>query len=260
MPSVVIPLIEHWVLAFTLILVRVATVLSMLPLLGRRHVPTTVKIGLSLALAMMWFGRFGVSTTMMSGTNMPWLGYALAVAREVLFGAGLGFALGLFLVPVQIAGAYIAQEMGLTLATMTDPSTGATSSVPSQLLEALGVLLFFTLDMHHVVFRALHASFLRIPVGSPEIFSSAALMPAAVSEAHRWGLLIAAPIGICLFITSIGMALMMKASPQFNLFSVGLSLRLLAAMVSLVIFLPELLTLVQRSFYRSAAFVTWLTE
>lgn len=252
------PLIEHWVLGFTLILVRVATCIAVLPLLGRRHVPATVKIGISVSLAMLWFVRFGVAATTLPSTTMPWFGFALVVGREMLFGASLGFAFSLFLVPVQIAGSYIAQEMGLTLATMTDPNTGATSSVPSQMFEALGVMLFFCLNIHHVLFSALHASFIRFPVGSSDMPNSAALMPNAVAEAHHMGLLIAAPMGVCLFITMIGLALMMKASPQFNLFSVGLTLRLLVALVAFVVFLPEMLAIAQRALYRATGLVGWL--
>lgn len=257
--SLLATLTEHWVLAFTLILIRVATFVAVLPLLGRRHVPAMVKIGLALSLSMMWFGRFGMAATTLPSTDMPLVGYALAIGREFLFGAGLGFAFGLFLVPVQIAGSYIAQEMGLTLATMTDPNTGATSSVTSQLFEALGIMMFFALDIHHVLFSALHASFLRFPIGTADVTHLASVMPAAVADASQWGLLIAAPMGICLFVTSIGMALMMRAAPQFNLFSVGLSLRLSVAIVASVIFLPEMLSVAQRSFYRTTGLVAWMT-
>ena len=48
-------MIDDFVAAFALTLARVGTFIHILPLLGGANMPRTVKIGLALALAMVFF-------------------------------------------------------------------------------------------------------------------------------------------------------------------------------------------------------------
>lgn len=234
---------ETWCLAFVLILARTATFIVMLPLLGGRQLPRTVKIGLSVALAGLWFSTFGLAPAeevLTLATRHSFLAYAVAICREVVFGAMLGYAFSLFLLPAQIAGAYVSQEMGLTLATVADPMSSGATNVVSQLFESLAVLLFFALDGHHVLLTALHVTFARRPIGTPLELASVDSLARGVAEAHEWGLLIVAPAAICLFITVVVLALLMKVAPQMNLFTVGLTVRLIVGLAASLAFLPEM--------------------
>ena len=60
-----------------------------------------------------------LSANLLARTDMPPL---MVIFICLLCGAALGFAFGLILVPTRIAGAYVAQEMGLTLGAISDPS------------------------------------------------------------------------------------------------------------------------------------------
>ena len=42
--------------------------------------------------------------------------------RALMIGGLLGLAFGIFIYPLQIAGSYLAQEMGLSIASLSDPS------------------------------------------------------------------------------------------------------------------------------------------
>jgi flagellar biosynthetic protein FliR len=50
-----------------------------------------------------------------------------------------------------------------------------------------------------------------------------------------------APVGMCLFLTSIVLALMAKVAPQLNIFSVGFALRALVGLTTLWLFAPNLI-------------------
>ena len=105
--------LEVWALAFTLILVRVATFVALLPVFGGKNLPRLVKIGLSVALAAMWLGTYQTAPMapfLRSADNIHWLSFAVAVGREVVLGAILGYAFGLLLLPARIAGSYIARR------------------------------------------------------------------------------------------------------------------------------------------------------
>jgi len=251
-------LIDAWIVAFSLILVRVSLFVGMLPLFGGRNLPRIVKVGMSVGLATMWFCSFGVIPSLFvfeMSAGSHWLGFLLAIGREALFGAMLGFAFGLFLLPARIAGAYVAQEMGLNLAAISDPSAQDSATVLAQMFEALGILLFFGLDFHHVILSALHLTFIRWPVGSPiSAFPTVPLMNGMV-HAQEWGLLLAAPMAICLFLTVVALTLMMKVAPQLNLFSIGLTLRIGAGLLAVLFFLPDVCLLMQQVFNQMSQLV-----
>ena len=54
------------------------------------------------------------------------------------------------------------------------------------------------------------------------------------------------PGGLCLFVTVIALALLMRAVPQMNIFSIGLALRLFVGITAMIVFLPTMLQLLVR--------------
>jgi flagellar biosynthetic protein FliR len=234
-------LLETWVMTFGLILARVSAFVATIPYLGGRFVPRTVKAGTALALTCFWFCESGATSlnVVMAMNDQPWLAFSLAVASEALIGCALGYVFGLFLVPFRVAGEYLSQEMGLTMGAITDPSRPQMSTVMGEVFEVLGVVLFFSQNVHHVFLAALHGSFARQPIGSQILSVPVALQMKAASTATEWGLLLVAPIACCLFITSLILGVMTKAAPQLNLMSVGYALRIIVGLVATSVLWPE---------------------
>ena len=52
----------------------------------------------------------------------------------------------------------------------------------------------------------------------------------AASAAEEGGLLLAAPVALCLSLTTVVLVLMTRAAPQLNLYSVGFPLRVLVCL------------------------------
>jgi flagellar biosynthetic protein FliR len=241
---------ESLILSFTLILARTGTFVAVLPLLGGNATPRTIKIGLAAGLAVMYFLFLSGSATPPVFAEMrpvSWLFFGVAVGKESLIGALLGYLMGLVLLPVRIAGDYLGQEMGLALAAQADPSATNPSLVVSQLFQMLAALLFFGLNGHHLFLAALHGTFLYSPVGGPGLAAtlrmgtSAAQLTAGLSSAQEWGILLAAPVGALLLLSSIVLALITRAAPQMNLFSIGFGLRIVIGLAGLLVLMPEFL-------------------
>jgi flagellar biosynthetic protein FliR len=236
-------MMAEWVVSFSLVLARVGTLVSVMPLFGTTYAPRMVRVGLAMALCVFWFDSSLTvhSKILQSATEVSWLAYGLAMGREAILGAVLGYALGLFLVPAQIAGEFITQEMGLSLGSIIDPSSVAPTGVVTEIFQYLGILVFFAVDGHHTFLAILHASFQRWPIGGGggELPIGNLVNGAAATE--EWGLLLAAPLGICLFLTAVVLALMARVSPQLNIFSVGFALRVGAGLVGALFLMPDLL-------------------
>jgi flagellar biosynthetic protein FliR len=225
------------IVTFALVLARIGTFLLVLPLLGGPNVPHMVKIGFALSLAILFFEvRADLPTT-----SVTWFFFAMALGREILLGGLFGFALSFFLLPARIAGALIAQEAGLTYANVVTASgDGSTNSI-SALLEMLASLVFFALDLHHIFLLVLEESFRSYPIGARFVLPKWDLISAA-SAAQEGGVLLAAPVALCLFLTTVVLAMMTRAAPQLNLYSVGFPLRVLVSLGAMLLLIPSMLT------------------
>ena len=235
-------MIETVLLSFSLILARTGAFVAVLPLLGTVSTPRTVKVGLSVALAVLYFVLLGGSAApeiLTKDGPVSWLAFALVLMREALLGAFLGFAMSLVLLPVQIAGEYLGEEMGLAMAAQVDPTAGNPSVVITQIFQMLAGVLFFGLDGHHLFLAALHSTFLRIPLGGWSGTSAIGPMTAGLSSAQEWGLLLAAPIGAVLFLTTIVLAFMTRAAPQMNVFSLGFAVRIGLGLGGVFVLMPD---------------------
>ena len=147
---------ELWILTFVLIMIRTSTFLAAMPLFGIRTLPKTVLVGLSLCLSYMWYANLTQPPehlTQYAAGYFEWFGFFMAGFRESLVGLLLGTAFGLLLYPLQTAGSYLSQEMSMTNANLTDPSTQTNSNVMSVLFQTLGLLMIFTLGLHRICFQ-----------------------------------------------------------------------------------------------------------
>lgn len=232
-------MIEPFVAAFVLTLARVGTFIQVLPLLGGSNVPRTVKVGFTLALTVLFFTS-GSSPWTVTGLT-SWFAFVLVLAREMLLGAILGFAMSLFLLPARVAAEFITQESGLSFAAVVTASGDGSSNTLTVIFDLLASLLFFTLDLHHVFLLLLQETFQHMPVGEAFHLPSWDLI-AAVGAAEEGGLLLAAPVALCLFLTTIVLVLMTRAAPQLNLYTVGFPLRVLVSLGAMLVMLPQLLT------------------
>ncbi len=234
-------LVETWLLSFLLVLVRVSAFVVTMPLFGGGFVPRYVKAGLVLSLSVFWFFELGTGPAELyfSSGHSHWFNYILAITRELVLGWVLGTVFALVMVPFRIAGEFVGQEMGLTLARLTDPTLTQVGTVFGQTFEVFGVLLFLSFDVHHVFIAAFHSAFARHPVGGSLIEIPVAKYVSAMSLSQEWGILLAAPIAFCLILTTLMLAVMSRIAPQLNIMSIGFALRLTIGLLATFILLPE---------------------
>jgi flagellar biosynthetic protein FliR len=249
------------IVLFSLILTRVAAFVGVLPLFGGVNVPRLVKAGLAFALATVWYGNVAAAPPpelLDRPLETSMLAYGLAVGREAVLGALLGYAFGLFQVPAQVAGEFLTQELGLSFGAFLNPTGTSNVSALTQILDALGVLLFFGLDGHHLFFAALDATFARYPVGAALPKVPAQHLVAAAALTMEWGLAIAMPAAVSLFVVTFVLTLMARAAPQINLFTVGFPLRLAAGLTLVFLLLPNLLSSLVNALGRFGGLLTRL--
>jgi flagellar biosynthesis protein FliR len=234
--------IEAIIIPASLILARVAAFVAVLPILGGPQTPNMVKVGLTMALTVMWsFAMLGEPVPAPSPVDtVATVHWILALGREAALGAVFGFFFSLFLLPATIAGEYLTQEMGLSFAAMVSAVGTGSEATPAMILEMFASLLFLGLDLHHVFLAVLDATFRRFPIGQG--FSLPMCDPiGAATSAEEWGILLGIPVALCLFVTTVALAYLSRAAPQLSLHTVGFPLKLIVGLGALLVMLPYMI-------------------
>lgn len=251
--------VEHDLLSFILILTRVSSFVAFLPLFAQKQLPVMVKAGLSVALTLFWFGSVGDMVP--DDLTLNIVTATLLLAKEAGIGYLLATVLGLIFVPAKIAGAYVGQEIGLSLASVTSPNGADSSTLVTMVFETLAVLLFFGMNLHHFIITMLHVSMVYLSGKIDLLNLPTELLVESCGMVSEWGILIVAPVAIGMFVLTVGLALLNKAAPALNLFSVGMSLRSGLGLVCMLVFLPVILKTIEICFGRYQAdvelFLAW---
>jgi flagellar biosynthetic protein FliR len=237
-------MIDAAIVAVVLVFVRTSAFLSVLPAPLGRDVPMTVKIGLSAALALFCApavvpsAGWAVWERVHSSHGLFWSVYFCG--REIVLGCAMGWLLGQMLLPARVAGAYLAQEMGLTLGALTSPQDQQPTNVISEVLEVLAISLCLGANLHYVWIWSLQQSLTSFPVAGLWSSPSRELVVAQVSRGESLGLMIVGPVIVVMLLALILLLLTSRTAPHFNLISYGMSFRLIVGIGALLLFLPEI--------------------
>ena len=227
--------------ALLLVFLRVAAFVVFLPPFSGRSLPHSVKVGLAVCLTAVWGSKVVplVALEIDPVLSGSWVLVGWLAIRETLFGASLGWLLGMILMPIRIAGAYIVQEMGLTMGAIASPGEGMDGSVLSQLFEVAAVLYLFGTNLHHDFLRLFDITFELFPPAQTWSLPSQTWVIGTIAHTTNQGLAIAAPVGIVLFAGLVTTLIVMRQAPNFNLFSFGMPFRLILGMGAVLWFLPS---------------------
>jgi flagellar biosynthetic protein FliR len=223
---------ETWsteeLLSFFMVLIRVSTMLMLVPIFGDKTVPATVKVFLSLTFSAVLFpilkanGMIHVMDAQIwSQTSGKLL---LTLISEMMIGIGVGFASQLVFQSIHVAGDFIAQLMGFSMASTYDPHMETQTMVMGQFLSALAMMTFLALDGHHMILRAIVETFHLIPQGHfaiNEAFKDS--MVHLVGNTLLFGLQLSAPMAACMLLVNIVYGILGKALPQLNILSLSMA-------------------------------------
>ena len=198
---------------------RVLAMFSAAPILGENMVPITVRVLLSLALAIV----FVPVATPVASIDLLSLHAVLVTAEQALIGFGIGLAFHLTIAAVTLLGFVASSQMGLSMAIMNDPMTGTSSDVVSALLYILCIYVFFAVDGHLVLSGVIGASFKAWPVGGGVDFLTLRTIAYNVAWVFAAALLLAVPVMFSALVVQLGFGFLNRVAPALNLFALGFS-------------------------------------
>ena len=229
--------------AFMLVLARVAGLILFLPVPGFRSAPSPIRAVFALALT---FAMFPVWPS--PPDQLPTFGSLVASAfAEAGFGLVAGLAVGFLNEAFQLAGQILGVQAGYGFATTIDPSSQADSGVLQVLLSLVTGLLFFGLGIDRELIRVLAASFERFPAGSSAAGIEGVLRLGG--GIFSIGLRLAMPVMALLLLLDLALALLGRMQQQLQLLSLTFPVKMLAALALMAALAP----VIARMFEASAA-------
>jgi flagellar biosynthetic protein FliR len=222
---------------------RITSFFVVAPLFSYKTVPNTFKIGLAAFVTFLTFTAEG------TGHPVPLdAQYILLLIREVLIGLLLGLVAMFFFSAVQAAGSFMDTQIGFGIANIIDPMTGVSSPLLGNFKFMVAIMLFLSFDGHHYFLQAIMESYRWVPLDN-HLFEEAAkgsisdFLVRSLGSVFAISFQLAFPIVASMFLTDLGLGLLTRVSPQFNVFVVGVPLKILLGLLMLAVLFPTFISL-----------------
>ncbi|MGM0556121.1 MAG: EscT/YscT/HrcT family type III secretion system export apparatus protein [Myxococcota bacterium] len=230
-----------------LVIARLALIVQLVPFLGGQKLPQQVKMGITLALAIVVFPAVWSqgAAARLPASALP---VAALVTKELAIGVTLGFVAALTFESARMAGELIDVARGQTMIKAMVPQLQARASATGDILYQLSVVMFLAVGGHRLVLAALYRSFEVLPVHTFPSFPAGELqvglyVARLTADAITFGVLLALPVIVAVLLANLVLALMNKAAPQMNVFFLGMPLK---AMLGVAVLLFGLHIIVDR--------------
>lgn len=210
---------------FLLIFVRVASFIFIAPFFSIKNTPRNVRTALSFFVAVLLYHILPETTVTYDGVA----GYAILVMKEVITGLLIGFGANFCTSIMAFAGQIADMEMGLSMASMFDPTTQQQTTISGVIYNYMILLMLIISGMYRYLLSAFVESYTLIPVNGA-VFHFAKLMDSFLYFMTDYiiiGFRICLPIFCVMVILNAILGVLAKVSPQLNMFAVGLQLKVL---------------------------------
>lgn len=214
----------------TVAFLRIAAIMFMIPFFGETTVPLKVKILLSAAISLTIVPM--LPTDWVDSNQLSALSIGMMMCKEIFAGLLIGFTAKLTFEGLLLASSMVSYQMGFGVSNLIAPGSDIQLDAFSSLHRVVVLLLFLSLNLHHLFFTALLETFQYIPPGSPSIGPQMGVhLIETTGNIFSTGVQLAAPVVVALMFTTAGLGLVARAVPQMNVFSMSFPISFLVGII-----------------------------
>ncbi len=233
-----------------LLLCRIMPVLVLSPFLGGEVVPTEIKMGVGVTLSAVLFPAVSARMGAIPTSALPYIGLLL---KEIFIGVALAMIINMVFVAARVAGNIADTMSGSNNAQLFVPQLGQQVSLFSNLKVQLSVVLFLTLNGHHLVIEALAESFAIVPLDSFPRFSLGEwaffeLIIRSFADLLKISLALAAPAMMAAFLTDMALGAVNRVAPQVQVFFISMAIKPLVSVLIIFLVISALMMRMQNEF------------
>ena len=219
---------------FLFVLCRVTGIFTFNPIFSRSNVPTPVKNGITVVLAVVMLMMPDVNMSVPEVSNV--IGFVMIVLKELFVGFVFGFFTNLIMTVLIYAGEIIDMQTGLGMAKTMDPSTGINMPIFANIYYYLFILYFFVTGGHLSYIKLFALSFETIPLGfdfSLNTINLTYVIVMYMGTVMTLAVKFALPLMVTEMVTEICVGLMMKAVPTIQVMVVNIQLKIIIGLIVL---------------------------
>jgi flagellar biosynthetic protein FliR len=158
------------------------------------------------------------------------------MCKEIFIGVAMAFIINVVFDAARVAGNLADTMMGSNNAQLYVPQLGQQVTIYSSLKLQLSVVLFLTLNGHHIVIEALADSLVAVPLdGFPNfgqgVWPFFELAARAFADLLMISLVLSAPVVLATFLTDLGMGAINRVAQNFQVFFVAMAIKPLVAAI-----------------------------
>lgn len=213
------------VFAFLLVFCRIGCIFMIMPGIGDSFVPARIRLQLALLTSFILLPLLSPQLPALPESALRVTEY---ITIELGTGIFIGFMMRLLLSTLEIAGMLIALQIGLSNATVYNPTFQTQGSIIGTLLAMLGIVLLFESGLLEMTLKGFMQSY--------AVFKPGAFIPIAdmthfisqsVNDSFSLALRLVAPFMILGIVFQLSGGLMVKMVPQMQIFFVLAPLQIL---------------------------------
>jgi type III secretion protein T len=213
---------------------RFAFAFIFVPVFSTEVMPPTVRNSI-----IVTFGLVALSLQ----PNFAAMGWATMLLKEAAAGGIIGLFFGTMLWAMAAAGEIIDTKVGATVGQLIDPLSGVTTSLTGILLGRFAQVLFVSAGGLTLLVGTVMGSYVIWPLGPGGINLNLQAVQYFEGEFGRLftlAFLFAAPVLTVLYVIDASMGFLNRFAQQFNVFSLALPIKSVAAAIILILCLPLL--------------------
>jgi len=215
-----------------LLSVRLLPVLVVSPSLFFARIPLTIRLVLSLALAVV-----------MAGTLLALPAVSLSVPvllGEFSLGVVTAFGFHVAQAGLDMAGRLVDTQTGLNASAVFEPATANVTSLMAELLGLMFALLVIVLDLHHDLLRVISSVLTAIPPGQVSESVLLSTLAAVMTQQFLMAFMMLMPAILGLWLSEVAFALLSRSMPQANLYFLALPIKLGLGLFLILLIMPLL--------------------
>lgn len=222
---------------FALVLARLAGMIAWQPVLSALAVPSHLRAVMIVALAAL------VAPLIPAPATLPdtAAGLTLAMTAEAALGMLMGLVIAACFAGAQMGGMLIAQESGLAIGQIADPTSAEEETLLSSFYAQFALVVYLVVGGHRALLAACLDTFDCIPLlgdaGAMRLGTD--LLVNALTVASAAAIRIAAPALLTLFLVNLALGFIARTVPQLNVVTVGFSIKALIGFVIMAVTLPS---------------------
>lgn len=212
------------VTSYMFTLIRISSLFVSAPFYSSKTLPVRIKIILAILLTII----ITPLTTQSSLPNPNSISGLLLIVQQILIGVTIGLIFQFIFHIIIVAGQIIAMQSGLGFASFVDPSNQEALPIISEFYLIVTLLVFLSSNGHIFLITLIYKSFTLIPLSeTTQLNFSYFEIVRYFGDIFAGALSVAIPAIVAMLIVNITLAIMTKAAPQLNIFTIGFPLMLL---------------------------------